>query len=286
MCMSVSSSYTVNSMVLIFLAITKKTQMFYYIFRFQNARKQRWTRMFKLVLVDDEYYAIEGMKQMLDWSEYDISIVGTAADGTEGLELIREVSPDIVIADIRMQELDGLEMIRILREEGFKGKIIIISGYQRFEYAQTAIDYKVDKYFTKPLDLEEFKLVIQNLVAELREDKDEPRPFMPELLKAVVDEIDLRYTEDIQLSSLAEKYYCSTSYLSKLFKRYLNMNYVDYVKKRRIEKAKEILKQTNMSIDEIVDAVGWKSTKRFRETFKRYEGISPNEYRRRAIKQI
>ena len=64
------------------------------------------------------------------------------------------------------------------------------------------------------------------------------------------------------------------------------MNYVDYVKKRRIEKAKEILKQTNMSIDEIVDAVGWKSTKRFRETFKRYEGISPNEYRRRAIKQI
>ena len=88
--------------------------------------------MFKLVLVDDEYYAIEGMKQMLDWSKYDISIVGTAADGTEGLELIREVSPDIVIADIRMQELDGLEMIRILREEGFKGKIIIISGYQRF----------------------------------------------------------------------------------------------------------------------------------------------------------
>ena len=242
--------------------------------------------MFKLLLVDDEYYAIEGMKQMLDWSKYDISIVGTAADGIEGLELIREVSPDIVIADIRMQELDGLEMIRILREEGFKGKIIIISGYQRFEYAQTAIDYKVDKYFTKPLDLEKFKLVIQNLVAELREDKDEPRPFMPELLKAVVDEIDLRYTEDIQLSSLAEKYYCSTSYLSKLFKRYLHMNYVDYVKKRRIEKAKEILKQTNMSIDEIVDVVGCKSTKRFRETFKRYEGISPNEYRRRAIKQI
>lgn len=240
--------------------------------------------MFKLVLVDDEYYAIEGMKRMLDWSEYDISIVGTATDGTKGLELIREVSPDIVIADIRMQELDGLEMIRILREEGFKGKIIIISGYQRFEYAQTAIDYKVDKYFTKPLDLEEFKLVIKNLVAELREYEDAPpQPFMPELLKAVVDEIDLRYTEDIQLSSLAEKYYCSTAYLSKLFKRYLNMNYVDYVKKRRIEKAKEMLKQTNMSIDEIVDAVGWKSTKRFRETFKRYEGISPNEYRRRTI---
>lgn len=236
--------------------------------------------MFKLVLVDDEYYAIEGMKQMLDWSKYDISIVGTATDGTQGLEIIRELGADIVIADIKMHELDGLEMIGILREEGFKGKIIIISGYQSFEYAQTAIDYKVDKYLTKPLDAEEFETVIKNLAAELKEDLGEPQPLIPDLLRDVLKDVDLRYTENIQLSGLAEKFFCSTAYLSKLFKRYVGMNYIDYVRKLRIEKAKELLKRTNMSIEDISEQVGWESSRRFRDAFKELEGVSPKEYRR------
>ena len=236
--------------------------------------------MFKLVLVDDEYYAIEGMKQMLDWSKYDISIVGTATDGTQGLEIIRELGADIVIADIKMHEFDGLEMIGILREEGFKGKIIIISGYQSFEYAQTAIDYKVDKYLTKPLDAEEFETVIKNLAAELKEDLGEPQPLIPDLLRDVLKDVDLRYTENIQLSGLAEKFFCSTAYLSKLFKRYVGMNYIDYVRKLRIEKAKELLKRTNMSIEDISERVGWESSRRFRDAFKELEGVSPKEYRR------
>ena len=240
--------------------------------------------MLKLVIVDDEYYAIEGIKHILDWEKYDISIVGTAEDGTQGLTLIREENPDIVIADIRMQELDGLEMISILRKEGYKGKIIIISGYQSFEYAKTAIDFKVDKYLTKPFDPSELEEVILRLTAELHEELGDGTETFPDVLKDVLAEIDLRYTERIQLSKLAEQFYCSTAYLSKLFKKYLGMNYVDYVKKRRIGKAKEMLKKTNMSIDKIVDAVGWQSSRRFREAFKRQEGMSPNEYRRKNMK--
>ena len=161
--------------------------------------------MLRLVVVDDEYYAIEGMKQMLDWSKYDISIVGTATDGTQGLEIIGEFGADIVIADIKMPELDGLGMIKILRDEGYKGKIIIISGYQSFEYAKTAIDYKVDKYLTNPLDAEEFENVIKNLVTELKENLGETMPAIPDLLRNVLEDVNLRYTENIQLSGLAEK---------------------------------------------------------------------------------
>ena len=240
--------------------------------------------MLRLVVVDDEYYAIEGMKQMLDWSKYDISIVGTATDGTQGIEIIRKLGADIVIADIRMHELDGLEMIGILRKEGFKGKIIIISGYQSFEYAQTAIDYKVDKYLTKPLDAEEFENVIKNLVAELKEDIGEHMPVIPDLLRNVLEEVNLRYAENIQLSGLAEKFFCSTANLSKLFKRYIGMNYIEYVRKLRIKKAKELLKRTNKTIEEISNEVGWESSKRFRDVFKEFEGISPNEYRKNGEK--
>lgn len=236
--------------------------------------------MFKLVLVDDEYYAIEGEKHMLDWESYGIKIAGTASDGTQGIEVIKECRADIVIADIRMQELDGLDMIKILRDDGFKGKIIILSGYQDFEYARAAIDLKVDKYLTKPLDVEEFESVIRSITEKLREETGAPNPLLPDLLNDVLQEIEEHYTENIQLAGLSEKFFCSPAYLSKLFKRYMGMNYIDYLKKRRIEKAKELLRTTNMSVDEIVGAVGWQSSRRFREAFRRYEGISPIEYRR------
>lgn len=237
--------------------------------------------MFKMVLVDDEYYAIEGMKHMLDWAEYGIEIVGTATDGTQGIEVIKECCADIIIADIRMQELDGLDMLKALREDGFKGKVIILSGYQDFEYARTAIDLKVDKYLTKPLDMDEFKDTISDVVKKLSEEIGTPNPLLPDVLNDVLREIDERCTENISLEYLAEKFFCSQAYLSKLFKKHVGTNYIDYLKKRRIEKAKELLRTTNMSVDEIVGKVGWQSSRRFREAFRRYEGVSPSEYRQR-----
>lgn len=236
--------------------------------------------MFKMVLVDDEYYAIEGMKHMLNWEEYGIEIAGTASDGTQGIEVIKECRADIVIADIRMQELDGMDMLKVLRDDGFKGKVIILSGYRDFEYARAAIDLKVDKYLTKPLDVEEFERTIRDITAKLSEETGTPNPLLPDVLNDVLKEIDEHCTENIRLEYLAEKFFCSPAYLSKLFKKHIGTNYIDYLKKRRIEKAKELLRTTNMSVDEIVGEVGWQSSRRFREAFRRYEGVSPSEYRR------
>lgn len=237
--------------------------------------------MFKLVIIDDEYYTLEGMKRILDWEQYQISIVGTASNGMDGLSLIREKGADIVIVDIRMNGMDGLSMIKALRDEQYPGKIIILSGYQRFDYAKSAIDLKVDKYLTKPINPAELEEVIVGLVSELQGvQESDISEGVPELLKHVLEEIDAHYTENIQLSGLAEQFYCSTAYLSKLFKKYIGMNYLDYIKKCRIEKAKEMLKKTDMSVDEIVEAVGWQSSRRFREAFRQLVGISPSEFRR------
>lgn len=240
--------------------------------------------MYRLVIVDDEYYTIEGMKRILDWDKYGISIVGTAMDGQQGLDVIRSTKADIVIADIRMQEMDGLEMIGILRKEHFKGKIIILSGYQSFQYAKSAIDFKVDKYLTKPVNPVELEESIVKLVRELQEENGDIAEGLPDTFRRILEEIDRHYTENIQLSKLAEQFYCSSTYLSRMFKKYIGMNYVDYITKKRVERAKELLKRQDMSIDDIMTAVGWQDPKHFRAVFKKQEGISPSEYRRRSLK--
>ncbi|MBO5060532.1 MAG: response regulator [Clostridia bacterium] len=240
--------------------------------------------MYRLVIVDDEYYTLEGMKRILDWDKYNISIVGTATDGISGLDVIRSKGADIVIVDIRMQEMDGLEMISILRKEQFKGKIIILSGYQSFEYAKSAIDFKVDKYLTKPVNPAEFEESIIKIIRELQEENGDIAEGLPDNFRRILEEIDRHYTENIQLTKLAEQFYCSSAYLSRMFKKYVGMNYVDYITKKRIEKAKEMLKRQDMSIDEIMIAVGWQDPKHFRAMFKKQEGISPSEFRRRNQK--
>ena len=242
--------------------------------------------MFKLVIVDDEYYTLEGMRHILDWEKYEVLIAGTATDGTQGLEVIRDTDADIVIADIRMDEMDGLEMIRILRAENFEGKIIILSGYQNFEYAKRAIDFKVEKFLTKPVNPAELEDVIERIVQELKEEAVDAPEISSSFFKKVLDEVDKHYTEDIQLSRLADKFFCSRSYLSKMFKKHLGMSYVDYITKKRIERAKLLLIQDELSTDDIMSSVGWQDPKHFRAVFKKQEGISPSEYRRQNSGKI
>lgn len=241
--------------------------------------------MFKLVIVDDEYYTLEGMKHILDWDKYGITIAGTATDGNQGLEVIRDTNADIVIADIRMQEMDGLEMIRILRDDNFDGKIIILSGYQNFEYAKSAIDFKVEKFLTKPVNPIELEGTIVKITQELQTEAGEISEGISVFFKNVLEEVDRHYTEDIQLSKLAEQFFCSRSHLSKLFKRHLGMSYVDYIAKKRIDKAKKLLMNEELSTEEIMASVGWQDPKHFRAVFKKQEGMSPSEYRRKAIKK-
>lgn len=237
--------------------------------------------MYKLVIIDDEYYTLEGMCKIIDWGKYGIVISGTALDGVEGMKLINETNADIVIADICMQGMDGLEMVERLRENGYKGKVIILSGYQTFEYAQRSIDLKVEKYLTKPVNSNELKKTISKIIAELTEERGDSFSLITHDLfgkiKAYVDE---NYSKDIRLTALSEQFYCSTAYISKAFKKHTGMNFIDYLGKKRIDKAKELLAHTDYTINEIIDSIGYQDEKHFRMLFKRQEGILPSEYRK------
>lgn len=126
--------------------------------------------MYKVIVVDDEPLMLEGWKTMIDWRACGYELCGTATDGEEALERIREWNPDLVLTDIRMPVLDGLELIRRMKEErGVSAKVVVVSGYSEFSYAQQALRYEVDHYVLKPLVTEEIHALLRELTGPLEE---------------------------------------------------------------------------------------------------------------------
>jgi two-component system response regulator YesN len=129
--------------------------------------------LFRILLVDDEPYVREGLRELIDWERYGFTLCGEAADGGEALEMIERLRPHLVITDVRMPETDGLELIRrALQERKAECKFIILSGYGEFKYAQTAIRYNVRKYILKPIEEEELTEALTELHAEIRGDME------------------------------------------------------------------------------------------------------------------
>ena len=111
----------------------------------------------KLLIADDEIDVREGIRCLLDWSTLGFTICGEGKNGQDTLDQIRRLQPDVVLLDIRMPHLSGLEVVRLAKEEGFAGIFIIVSGFSDFSYAQEAMHFGVTCYLTKPIDEEELE---------------------------------------------------------------------------------------------------------------------------------
>lgn len=125
--------------------------------------------MYKVLLADDENIILESMKVMLDWKEYDIEIVDIASNGNEAYEKIMKYRPNIVITDIKMPGMSGLDLILATKEQLPQTVFLILSGYGEFEFASKAISLGVKHYLLKPCDEEELVSVLQKVIRELRE---------------------------------------------------------------------------------------------------------------------
>lgn len=110
----------------------------------------------RIVIVEDEIRIREGIAKMIE-SQTPHVVQGKAVNGEEGLEMILRFKPDLVITDVRMPKMDGLEMVRNLYERKIPSHVVILSGYSEFEYAQKAIRYDVDEYLLKPLDIDDIR---------------------------------------------------------------------------------------------------------------------------------
>lgn len=138
----------------------------------------------RLLIADDETDVRDGIRYLLDWEELDIEICGEAKNGADTLQKILALQPDIVLMDIRMPRLTGLEVIARAKEEGFDGRFIILSGYSDFSYAQQAVKYGVNFYLTKPVEEEELQDAVGQTVQELQKDRNMKEKMVSYRMKA------------------------------------------------------------------------------------------------------
>lgn len=268
--------------------------------------------MIKVMIIDDEEIIREGLKSTVDWESMDCTVAGEAEDGESGLKSALAVKPDLIFTDIRMPGLDGLQMIARLREAKLPCKVIILTGFRDFEYAQEAVKQGAFRFLLKPVRTEELELAITDAAREIKSARskdmilnnlgkrikeyygieqsdtdnaqakdrtDDPSGNPKYLVGKVLSYIKENYASDLNLKNVSDKVYVSTWYLSKLLKKETGDNFINILNQIRVENAKKLLHDPRYKIYEIANAVGYTDVPYFTKIFKKETGLTPMEYK-------
>lgn len=243
--------------------------------------------MYRAMVVDDEEMIRNGMARQIEQMGLSVKVVAKAADGPEAMELFGIHSPDILFMDINIPHINGLECIRQIRESNRLCVIIIVSGYDDFEYARQAIHHNVDFYLLKPVEDEEFREIMEqaaalydkrleqeNILARYEARQSKPRPR-----SSVIEYINTHFTwKDLSSEVIEEEFHLSRTALFKMMKELTGMSLVEYVTALRIEYSTRLLRE-DKPIGEIAALCGYGDQYYFSRVFKKKMGISPREYR-------
>ena len=242
--------------------------------------------MLKVLIVEDEEMIRKGIVLTVDWAALDCVVVGEASNGLEGLEAARRLEPSLIITDLKMPQMDGIEMLRSLREQGCKAHVIILTAYDNFTYAQSALRLGAVDYLLKPFHDGNLENAIMQLQNRLKSGSDSPEtigtPRKGDKSKYVLEAmayISKHYNEpDISVGTVAQSLNISEGYLSHTFKKETDYTLLNYLTRYRIHKAMELLKDCRVKVYEVAEQVGYRDIAYFSATFKKYTGLSPSEY--------
>lgn len=237
--------------------------------------------MWKVMIADDEVYMLEALEKLINWNNLDCRLVYKAKNGEELIDKIKEEVPDIIITDVKMPLVSGMEVAKYIYEHLLTTKVIILTAYADFEYAKLAIEYDVCGYIVKTSAIEELPAMLRKAIAKLTlpnmlQEEEFPEDILSKLQKYIED----NYMEKLTLSQIAEEVHANGSYLSHLYKSKTGQNLFDAINKMKLKKAKEYLVQ-GKRISEIATLVGFEDVSYFSRVFKKYESCSPRDYERK-----
>ncbi len=233
--------------------------------------------MYNILIVDDEYWMCKGIQKVVERYCLNFKIAHYAHNGKEALAYLKNTEIDVVITDIWMPKMTGLELVKEMRKLSMHNHVIIITGYNDFEYAQTAIRYGVEDYILKPLSNIEVKEALHRLEVKMEETVNSDMEDTLEnenfsngkvLIEHVLLRIHSSFKHDLSLTSIAEETGFNPSYLSRLFKYETGKSFVKYLNEVRLKEAQKLLEQSVYSISDIANHVGFWDDKYFSRFFK------------------
>lgn len=154
--------------------------------------------MIKLMVVDDEHWIREGLKRTIDWSSHGIQFIGDAEDGCKALELIEAHVPEIIISDIKMPTMDGMDLMEEIKKRGIDTKVIFISGFSDFAYAQKAVKLGAFDYILKPVEEPVLLEIIERCISEIKQ-KQELNSRLQELSGRIRESLPLARQKHLEM---------------------------------------------------------------------------------------
>lgn len=277
--------------------------------------------MYRILIAEDEMIERMMLKKTLQKIFGDSCEVLEAANGKRALEIFRSVDVHVVILDIEMPEITGVEAAEIMRREKEGFCIIFLTAYDNFEYAKKAIAVHALEYLLKPYSDKELVAVVDEALrlAETYEKRQKDSSYAPgisgltgnsslikqevesetelileennisrfNVLVSMVEEyVRFNYMNDISMQEAARAINYSETYFCKMFKQQFGQNFTAYLTEYRVNEAKKLLKQPNMSVKEVGIKVGYPDSSYFARVFRRIIGISPSEYQLQKIKDL
>ena len=243
--------------------------------------------MLKVLVVEDEEMIRRGIVLTVDWAALGCVVVGEAANGLEALEAVERLRPSLIITDLKMPQMDGLEMLRRLRELGNNVYVIILTAYDSFTYAQSALRLGAVDFLVKPFRDGDLEQAVTALRRRMESDSGEAALALPELRKGdkskyvleAMDFIGRHYSDSsISIGLIAQHLGISEGHLSHLFKKETDYTLLNYLTRYRIHKAMGLLKDCRVKVYEVAEQVGYRDITYFSATFKKLVGVSPSEY--------
>ena len=241
--------------------------------------------MYRVVIIDDNKLIADALAAFPIWKDNGCRVEAVCYDSTDGKASIESILPDIIITDIRMPGLSGLDLIDTLKSVVPKARVIFISAYDQFEYAQRALRMGAQDYLLKPFSKETISDAIARAVCYLDEhekadakdggNEEENSP----LLQPIIAYINERIDQHVTAEEVARTFYMSTSRLDKLIQKSTGGGFQRLHISLRMKRAKELMKDVRNNIEDVAQKTGYKNYASFYRAFTREYSMPPTEYR-------
>lgn len=242
--------------------------------------------MYKVILIDDEPWLLKDMELLIDWERFGFEVTAKISDSEQAIYMIKKHRPDLIICDIKMPGLNGIELMKMVKQRFNDIFVVFVSAYSEFSYAKQAIEMGAYNYILKPTEEEELSNTLKKIATLLDKEKEDIYYNTGEshdIVGDIIEEIQLNFNEDLKLQDLADKYHVNYNYLSQLFKKETGKTFTNYLVEFRIERAIRLFSE-DLLFYEIAKKVGYNDYYHFCKIFKKHKGISPREFKNMHIR--